>query len=386
MIDWTQIGEHATRYTGVGLKIGGLLLMAWIASRLIHRYVPRVRMRLVRVMQARRPEPDLELEKRAATLGGIFRKTVVVVIWVVVFMMALEEAGFNVGPLLAGAGVAGLAVGFGAQNLVRDVISGLFLLMENQIRVNDVAVINGTGGLVEEINLRTTVLRSLDGTVHIFPNGAITTLSNMTQEYSYYVFNIGVAYKEDTDHVSAVVKELADEMMQEETYRSFILAPLEVMGVDQFADSAVMIKARIKTAPIKQWMVGREMNRRIKKKFDELGIEIPFPHRSLYFGEASKAFATRSAGHDPGETKATIKEVLEEKGLRTGKVESPAPKPEVRRPPAKPPAADAPPGRLPWEKARATLRVSNDPGRGRNRGVPSGSHIIMKWRVGDPLR
>ncbi len=346
MIDWTQIGEVATRYAGVSLKIAGLLLMAWIASRMIHRYVPRVRMRLVKVMQSRRQEPDVELEKRAATLGGIFRKTVVVLIWVVVFMMALEEAGFNVGPLLAGAGVAGLAVGFGAQNLVRDVISGLFMLLENQVRVNDVAIINGTGGLVEQINLRTTVLRSLDGTVHIFPNGTITTLSNMTQEFSYYVFNIGVAYKEDTDQVSAVVKELADDMMQEETYRSFILAPLEVMGVDEFADSAVMIKARIKTAPIKQWMVGREMNRRIKKRFDELGIEIPFPHRSLYFGEASQAFATRSAGADPGEIKAMIREVLEEKGLRSGKVEPAtptiatpaAPKPKARPQPAKPPA------------------------------------------------
>ena len=346
MIDWTQIGEYATRYTGVSLKIAGLLLMAWIASRVIHRYVPRVRMRLVKVMQSRRHEPDIELEKRAATLGGIFRKTVVVLIWVVVFMMALEEAGFNVGPLLAGAGVAGLAVGFGAQNLVRDVISGLFMLLENQVRVNDVAIINGTGGLVEQINLRTTVLRSLDGTVHIFPNGTINTLSNMTQEYSYYVFNIGVAYKEDTDHVSAVVKELADEMMQEETYRSFILSPLEVMGVDEFADSAVMIKARIKTAPIKQWRVGREMNRRIKKKFDELGIEIPFPHRSLYFGEASKAFATRSAGADSHEIKAMIREVMEEKGLAAGKVELPAsakvspaaPKPAARPQPAKPPA------------------------------------------------
>ena len=345
-MDWTRFGEYGNHFLGAGLKIAGLLLMAWVASRVIHRYVPRVRMRLVRVMQARRHEPDLELEKRAATLGGIFRKTVVVVIWVVVFMMALEEAGFNVGPLLAGAGVAGLAVGFGAQNLVRDVISGLFMLLENQVRINDVAIINGTGGLVEQINLRTTVLRSLDGTVHVFPNGTITTLSNMTQEYSYYVFNIGVAYKEDTDHVSAVVKELADEMMQEETYRSFILAPLEVMGVDQFADSAVMIKARIKTAPIKQWMVGREMNRRIKKKFDELGIEIPFPHRSLYFGEASKAFATWSAGADSHEIKAMISEVLEEKGLRTGKVEPQAPatvdpgapKPKARPQPAKPPA------------------------------------------------
>ncbi len=350
MIDWTQIGEYATRYTG----IAGLLLMAWIASRMIHHYVPKVRMRLVKVMQSRRQEPDVELEKRAATLGGIFRKTVVVLIWVVVLMMALEEAGFNVGPLLAGAGVAGLAVGFGAQNLVRDVISGLFMLLENQVRVNDVAIINGTGGLVEQINLRTTVLRSLDGTVHIFPNGTINTLSNMTQEYSYYVFNIGVAYKEDTDHVSAVVKELADDMMQEESYRPFILAPLEVMGVNEFADSAVMIKARIKTAPIKQWMVGREMNRRIKKRFDELGIEIPFPHRSLYFGEASKAFATRSVSADTSEIKAMIRAVLEEKGLEAGTVEPLAPvtvDPGAPRPKARPkPTARPQPARPPAER------------------------------------
>lgn len=338
MIDWTQLAEYGNSFLGAGSKIAGLALMAWIASRVIHRYVPKIRMRLVKVMQARRQEPDLEMEKRAATLGGIFRKTMVVSIWVVVFMMALEEAGFNVGPLLAGAGVAGLAVGFGAQNLVKDVISGLFMLLENQVRVNDVALINGTGGLVEQINLRTTVLRSLDGTVHIFPNGTINTLSNMTQEYSYYVFNIGVAYKEDTDHVTAVVKELADTLMQEEPYQSFIRSPLEVMGVDEFADSAVMIKARIKTAPIKQWTVGREMNRRIKKKFDELGIEIPFPHRSLYFGEASKAFLARSVGADPHEIKAMIREVLEEKGLGSGKVELPEPRVEVRQPPTKPPA------------------------------------------------
>lgn len=318
MPDFSSYGEYSEHFSAflkIFARILGLIVVAFIASRLIHRWVPRLRLKLVKIMQARRQEPDVELEKRAATLGGIFRKTVVVVIWVVIFMMALEEAGFNVGPLLAGAGVVGLAVGFGAQNLVRDVISGLFLLLENQIRVNDVAIINGTGGLVEEINLRTTAIRGLDGTVHIFPNGTISTLSNKTRQFSYYIFDIGVAYKEDTDRVTDVLKQLGNEMMQEETYRSVILAPLEVLGVDRFEDSAVIVKARIKTAPIKQWMVGREMNRRIKKKFDEMGIEIPFPHRSLYFGEASKAFLTQADSPDRQELKALIKEVLREEGV-----------------------------------------------------------------------
>jgi moderate conductance mechanosensitive channel len=148
--------------------------------------------------------------------------------------------------------------------------------------------------------------------VHVFPNGAITTLSNMTHGYSYYVFDIGVAYKEDTDRVVEVVKAIGAEMMKENAYKNAILAPLEVLGVDQFADSAVIIKARFKTAPIQQWVVGREMNRRIKKKFDELGIEIPFPHMSVYFGEASKPFRLESPGPEREQLKALIREVLEE--------------------------------------------------------------------------
>jgi small conductance mechanosensitive channel len=274
--------------------------------------VPRLRARLVERL-TRQTGPDVELEKRAATLGGIFRRTATAVIWIVAIFMILREAGFDIGPILAGAGIVGLAVGFGAQNLVRDVISGVFLLIENQVRVNDVAVINGTGGLVEELNLRTTVLRGLDGTVHIFPNGAITTLSNMTHGFSYYIFDVGVAYREDTDRVVAVLKELAGEMMKEDAYRPYILEPLEVLGVDKFADSAVIVKARIKTVPIKQWLVGREMNRRIKKKFDELGIEIPFPHMSLYFGETSKPFKLGVQDGDREQLKGLVREVLEEK-------------------------------------------------------------------------
>ena len=292
------------------VRIALILGVAYVATRILVRSVPRLRKRIVRRMT--RDGSNVELEKRAATIGGVFRKTVGAVIWVIAVIMALREAGFDIAPILAGAGVVGLAVGFGAQNLVRDVISGVFLLLEDQIRVNDVAVINGTGGLVEQINLRTTVLRGLDGTVYVFPNGSVTSLANMTHGYSYYLFDIGVAYKEDTDHVIEVLKGIADTMMQEESYKYDILEPLEVLGVDKFADSAVIVKVRIKTMPIRQWVVGREMNRRIKKEFDRLGIEIPFPHMSLYFGEASKPVALNMQQSDREQLKDAIREVLNE--------------------------------------------------------------------------
>jgi small conductance mechanosensitive channel len=293
------------------IRILVIVLAALAVTKIINRVVPRVKARLVERATDDRG-PDIELEKRAATLGSIFRRTAAVVIWIMAIVMVLRETGFDIAPILAGAGIVGLAVGFGAQNLVRDVISGVFLLLENQVRINDVAIINGTGGLVEELNLRTTVLRGLDGTVHIFPNGAITSLSNMTHGFSYYVFDVRVAYKEDTDRVVSVLKALAEEMMQEDPYRPLILEPLEVLGVDLLAESAVIIKTRIKTLPIQQWNVGREMNRRIKKKFDELGIEIPFPHVSLYFGDASKPIQVGMQNADREQLKHLIREVLEE--------------------------------------------------------------------------
>jgi small-conductance mechanosensitive channel len=294
------------------IRIAAILLVAWISTHLMEKWVPHLRGHIVRQMIARRGGEDLELQKRAETLGGILRKAFGAMIWVLAVVMSLKEAGFDIGPILAGAGVVGLAIGFGAQTLVSDVISGMFLLLENQIRVNDVAVLNGTGGLVEAINLRTTVLRGLDGTVHVFRNGAVTSLSNMTHGYSYYVFDVGVAYKEDTDRVAEVLRAIGDEMMKEEAYQRLILAPLEVLGVDKFADSSVIVKARFKTAPVQQWTVGREMNRRIKKKFDELGIEIPFPHTSIYFGESSKPFQLQMQGPEREEWKALIREALAE--------------------------------------------------------------------------
>jgi small conductance mechanosensitive channel len=294
------------------LRAGVVIFLAFVASALAAKLFARFRQRIVHIMTRNAGDQAEAVEKRAQTVGGLLQKTAVTVIWTVAVIMSLKEVGFDVGPLLAGAGVAGLAIGFGAQNLVRDVITGLFILLENQIRVNDVAIINGTGGLVEEINLRTTVLRGLDGVVHIFPNGTIDELANMTRKFSYYVFDMGVAYKEDTDQVAEIMREIAEEMRQDPEYAPMILEPLEVLGVDQFADSAVVLKARIKTRPIKQWAVGREMNRRIKKKFDEVGIEIPFPHRSIYFGEASQPIGLKIDGAGREELKQVVREVLRE--------------------------------------------------------------------------
>jgi len=296
------------------MRIPIIIVGAFMAVRILNTIIERFEKRISDHIKAKEKAIlPIEIEKRVQTVGNLLKKVIFVSIWLVAAMMVIKELGFDVKPILAGAGIIGLAVSFGAQNLVRDIISGLFIIIENQIRVGDVAIINGTGGLVEAINLRTTVLRGLDGTVHIFPNGTINTLSNMTHEYSYYVFDIGVAYKEDVDRVMEILKEIGNEIMQDEYYRSLIIEPLEIWGVDKFADSAVIIKARIKTLPIKQWEVGREINRRIKKRFDEEGIEIPFPHHSLYAGEASKPFRIKIEGLDREELKNLIREVLEEK-------------------------------------------------------------------------
>ncbi|MBN1622413.1 MAG: mechanosensitive ion channel family protein [Endomicrobiales bacterium] len=229
-----------------------------------------------------------EQEKRIQTITGILNKFIYLSIWFVGFLIILGEIGINIGPILASVGVLGLALSFGAQNLVRDLISGIFMLLENQVRVGDVAIINGTGGLVENINLRTIILRDLAGVVHVFPNGSINTLSNMTKDWSGWVFDIGVAYKENTDKVIDIIKKVGKEMEEDKVFGSKIIEPLEIFGLDKFDDSAIVIKGRLKTLPIEQWNVGREFNKRIKNVFDEKNIEIPFPHRSVYFGEASK--------------------------------------------------------------------------------------------------
>lgn len=297
------------------VRIPLIIIAAVILVRIAYLLIKKLEKQATDRMLAAGKTTPVEVEKRVSTLGRIFRKVTLITIITIATIMIFAELGFDIKPILAGAGIVGLAIGFGAQNLVRDIISGLFLIFENRIRVGDVAIINGTGGLVEQVNLRTTVLRDLAGVVHVFPNGEINTLSNMTHEFSYYIFDVGVAYKEDADRVIAVLKELSDEIMQDEEYKSAILEPLEILGVDKFADSAVVIKARIKTLPIKQWWVGREMNRRIKKRFDEVGIEIPFPHRTFYFGEASKSISLKLEGLKENREylKELVREVLKER-------------------------------------------------------------------------
>ena len=229
--------------------------------------------------------PDQAQIKRANTLTHIVRDVVRIVIFFVGVMMILSEVGIDLKPLLAAAGLGGLAIGFGAQSLVKDLISGFFILLENSILVGDVVEVAGVSGVVEEIELRTIRLRDLSGNVHVVPNGVIDKVKNMTKDFSYYLFEIGVAYRENVDEVMTVLQDNAEELRRDPLFADDILAPLDMLGVDKFADSAVIIKSRIKTVPLKQWRVGREMNRRIKQTFDAKGIEIPFPHQTIYWGE-----------------------------------------------------------------------------------------------------
>ena len=239
-----------------GMRIMLILILVWILSRIIRSMLKRLEHALVAKGHAEGEVPS-EAAKRAETLVKLLRQGVIIVIWVMAILLILRQLGMDITPVLASAGVLGLAVGFGAQNLVRDVISGFFMILENQVRVGDVAVINGTGGLVERINFRTIVLRDLSGIVHTFPNGTINTLANMTREWSAFVFDIGVAYKEDTDKVIEVLQQVGAELRQDPHFGPLMLDDVEIFGVDRFADSAVVIKGRTRTLPIKQWDVGR---------------------------------------------------------------------------------------------------------------------------------
>lgn len=232
-----------------------------------------------------------ENSTRMQTILPILRNVFLIAFSILFILVVLSEFGIDIMPLLAGAGVLGIAIGFGAQTMVKDFLTGFIIILEDLIQVGDVASLGGKTGFIERITIRKVQMRALDGTVMTVPFGEISIVENLTKDFSYYLMDVGVAYRENTDDVIQYLREIDEEMRNDDDFKDIILDPIEVLGVDQFADSAVVIKARIKTKPIRQWDVGREFNRRMKFKFDEHGVEIPFPHQTIYFGEDKKGNA-----------------------------------------------------------------------------------------------
>jgi len=260
------------------LRIGAILLLAIFFRHLIERTAPRFR-----ELIAQRQE-NLEGAQRVRTLSRVLRYALTVILTIVTGLLILGELGISVAPLLGAAGIAGIAVGFGAQSLVKDYFTGFFLLLENQIRLGDVVEAGGKVGAVEELTLRYLRLRDYGGNVHYIPNGQITVVTNMCQGFAHAVIDLGVGYGEDVDRVIAAMREVGDELASDPDYATRILAPLEIAGVDQWAASAVVIRGRFQVAPGQQWDVRREYLRRAKAAFDRQGIEIPFPHLKVIDG------------------------------------------------------------------------------------------------------
>lgn len=228
---------------------------------------------------------------RARTLLPLVRRTFAIVLGAIVAFTLLAEFGVNIAPLLAGAGVVGIAVGFGAQTLVKDMITGFNIILEDIVAVGDVVTIGGESGVVESLSIRSIQLRDTNGAVHTIPFSEVTKVVNMTKDYAYAVFNIAIGYREDVDRVVEVVSALGAELQADAEFSPDILEPLETAGIDRFGEFAVILNTRIKTLPGRQWAVAREFNRRLKRRFDELGIEIPFPTRTVYVGSDKEGAA-----------------------------------------------------------------------------------------------
>ncbi len=272
------MGSHGVR---IAIVVAIAVIAHQIAKRLIYRIVEN------RVV-GRRRRADAESRQRADTLSHFLTQFFMAVIWAIAVFMLLSEFGLDIGPLMAGAGVIGIAIGFGAQSLIKDIVSGLFIILENQYRKGDVVSIAGVIGIVEEVNIRKTTLRDLDGIVHIVPNGEIKLASNYTKGFSRVNLNISVAYGEDLDRCIAVINRVGEEMAVEEYWAEAVLQPPKVLRVDNLGDSGIDIKILGDTKPLRQWEVMGELRKRIKKTFDEEGIEIPWPHTKVYFGDEPK--------------------------------------------------------------------------------------------------
>lgn len=261
-----------------GLRIVVILIAAWVLVVVLQRAIRGFRIRVASRLD------DRESVKRAETLGRVARYLVAVVVSLVAGMMVLSEIGISLAPVLGAAGVAGLAVGFGAQSLVKDYFTGFFLLLENQIRQGDVVKLGEHAGLVEELTLRYVQLRDYDGHVHFVPNGTITSVVNMSRGHAQAVVDVSVAYRENLDAVMALMHRVADTLRQDPAFAARITGDFELAGVERWADSAIVLRARFRVAPLEQWTVRREYLRRLKEAFDAAGIEIPFPHLKVVAG------------------------------------------------------------------------------------------------------
>jgi len=283
-----------TWLTTSGIKVLGILIALIILSRMSKWIVKW----LEKFIPERDPLQAAEAKKRAHTLGNTLRHTLLIVISFIGLLMILGELGIQLGPLLATAGVGALAIGFGAQSLVKDVISGFFIILENQYRIGDAIEAAGVSGLVESVSLRRTVLRDLEGKVHTIPNGEIKIVSNLSKEWARSVLDVGISYREDVDQIMELLKQIGKELAAEEPWKSVLLEPLQIFGVERFGESELVIRVVVKTVPLKQWEVGRELRRRIKIRFDEKGIQIPFPTRVLIW-EGKKQSESNSKCQNP---------------------------------------------------------------------------------------
>lgn len=270
-----------------GIIILAYIIIAYIIYRLVKLFIPRLVTGFVKARGKGR-HSKLWFENRSKTLSAIVSSTIAVILSVIALFMILSEMGQDIGPLLAGAGVIGIAVGFGAQSLVKDLFSGIFILLEDQYNKGDVVKIAGISGLVEEINLRRTILRDLEGIVHSIPNGQITTASNYTRDWARVKLDISIGYNEDMDHVFAVINKVGKELAADEYFKELIKTPPQVLRVQNFGDSGIDVRILGDVRPMKQWEVTGELRKRLKKAFDDEGIEIPWPHVKLYFGESQQ--------------------------------------------------------------------------------------------------
>ncbi|HUM45410.1 MAG TPA: mechanosensitive ion channel family protein [Chitinophagales bacterium] len=276
-IEWTEL--LLPWLLSHGIKILFILLSVYLIRRAGKSFI--VKAVRIAVVSDRYLSKEAE-QKREDTLIRIFVTAFEILILTIGLLMTLQELGVVIGPILAGAGIVGLAFGFGGQYLIRDLISGLFIILENQYRIGDVVNLNDTGGLVEDISLRMTTLRDLDGTVHHIPHGEIKKVANLSKYFARVNLNIGVSYNSNLEHVIEIVNRTGTEMAEDADWKDFILKAPQFLRVDDFADSAVMIKILGETKPLKQWDVTGELRKRIKIAFDQEGIEIPFPQRVIH--------------------------------------------------------------------------------------------------------